>query len=171
MFKTKLAFLVVCVSVAFLTGCSSKPKADLYGSNGNMIGSGPIIEGGMPMLSEQFAYPDNVNREMFTPVLFAYDSSQVSPQEAPKVENVAKYLLKNKDGVIVEGHTDERGSREYNLALGERRALAVREYLITMGVGAERIQTNSKGEEDPAAFGRDETSWQQNRRAVFGIYK
>jgi len=72
--------------------------------------------------------------------------------------------------VIVEGHADERGSREYNLALGERRALAVRDYLISLGVNSAAIQTKSYGEEMPENMGHDETAWRANRRAVFAIY-
>ncbi|NCC31563.1 MAG: peptidoglycan-associated lipoprotein, partial [Chloroflexia bacterium] len=66
--------------------------------------------------------------------------------------------------MIVDGHCDERGSNEYNLALGERRALAVRAYLIGLGLDGSRIQTRSFGEERPAAFGSDESAWRLNRR-------
>jgi peptidoglycan-associated lipoprotein len=105
------------------------------------------------------------------PVFFAYDSSQVNPEEAGKVEEVANLLNKSKwQGVIVEGHTDERGSREYNLALGERRALAVRDYLISLGVDPSKIQTKSYGEEMPDNMGHDEGAWRKNRRAVFAMY-
>ena len=108
---------------------------------------------------------------MFAPLFFAYDSSQVNPEEAGKVEAVATYLNKGKaQGVIVEGHGDERGSREYNLALGERRAMAVRDYLISLGVNPSNIQTKSYGEEMPGSMGHDESAWRQNRRAVFAIY-
>jgi peptidoglycan-associated lipoprotein len=72
--------------------------------------------------------------------------------------------------VIIEGHGDERGSREYNLALGERRALAIRDYLISLGVDPSIIQTKSLGEEMPAATGHDESAWRMNRRGVFAIY-
>jgi peptidoglycan-associated lipoprotein len=71
----------------------------------------------------------------------------------------------------VEGNCDERGSNEYNLALGERRALAVRAYLVNLGIDAGRIQTKSLGEERPVALGHDESSWQQNRRAEFQLFK
>lgn len=171
MTKTLFKISMVCLSVVVLSGCATRPKADLWGSNGNMIGSGAIEGNDLPMISAPIAYPDSLNREMFPPLLFAYDSSQVSAKEADKVEQVAEYLQNTMNAaVIIEGHGDERGSHEYNLALGERRALAVREYLITLGIDSSRIQTNSKGEEDPATLGHDEASWQQNRRAVFGIH-
>ena len=73
-------------------------------------------------------------------------------------------LLGNNDSVRLEGHTDERGTREYNLALGERRANAVRDYMVANGVPSYRIETISYGEENPVAYGSGESNWQQNRR-------
>ncbi|QBG49338.1 peptidoglycan-associated lipoprotein Pal [Verrucomicrobia bacterium S94] len=122
-------------------------------------------------LSDVDGLPADGDRSVVDPVYFAYDSSQVNPEEAGKVEKVAELLNKNKwQGVIVEGHTDERGSREYNLALGERRALAVRDYLISLGVDPSKIQTKSYGEEMPDNMGHDESAWRANRRAVFAMY-
>lgn len=165
-----LFFAVLAGSVVLTSGCRSKPKADLYGSSGNMMG-GSIIDGDIPLNADNMGLPMDGDRSMFEPVLFAYDSSQVSPEEAGKVEAVAKYLNKNKSGgVIVEGHCDERGSNEYNMSLGERRSLAIRDYLINLGVNAASIQTKSCGEEMPAAMGHDEAAWRQNRRGVFAIY-
>jgi peptidoglycan-associated lipoprotein len=156
-------------SVAFLGGCKSKPSADLYGSSDNLIGD-PLI-GDVPLGADNLSMPMDGDRSLFPPVFFAYDSSQVNPEEAGKCEEVASYLKKGKgQGVIVEGHADERGSREYNLALGERRALAVRDYLISLGVDPAVIQTKSYGEEMPDNMGHDENAWRMNRRAVFAIY-
>lgn len=165
-----LFFAVLAGSMAFLSGCrSKKPSADMFGSD-NMYG-GAIIDGDMPLNADNMGLPMDGDRSMFEPVMFAYDSSQVNPEEAGKVEAVAKHLNKGKSqGVIVEGHGDERGSREYNLALGERRALAIRDYLISLGVDAASIQTKSLGEEMPASMGHDEGAWRQNRRGVFAIY-
>lgn len=164
-----LFFTVLAISAAGLSGCKSKkPSADLYGSD---LYGGEIIDGDIPLNADNMGLPMDGDRSMFEPVMFAYDSSQVNPEEAGKVEAVAKYLKKNRSGgVIVEGHGDERGSREYNLALGERRALAVRDYLISLGVDAANIQTKSLGEELPDNMGHDENAWRQNRRGVFAIY-
>ena len=164
-----LAISVMAGSVAFLGGCKSKPSADLYGSSDNLIGD-PLI-GDVPLGADNLNMPMDGDRSLFPPVFFAYDSSQVNPEEAGKCEQVASYLKKGKgQGVIVEGHADERGSREYNLALGERRALAVRDYLISLGVDSAVIQTKSYGEEMPDNMGHDENAWRINRRAVFAIY-
>lgn len=165
-----LFFAVLAASVTGLSGCKSKkPSADMYGSD-NMYG-GAILDGDIPLNADNMGLPMDGDRSLFPPVMFAYDSSQVNPEEASKVEAVAQYLNKGKgQGVIVEGHGDERGSREYNLALGERRALAVRDYLISLGVDAGSIQTKSLGEEMPSDMGHDEGAWRQNRRGVFAIY-
>ena len=83
------------------------------------------------------------------------------------MQSQAAWLARYPDKrITVEGHADERGTRDYNLALGERRANAAKTYLIGLGVGAERIQTVSLGKERPVALGSDEASWARNRRAV-----
>ncbi len=106
----------------------------------------------------------------FQAVYYAYDSAQISATERAKLEEVAEYLRRNPQvNLIVEGHTDERGSREYNLSLGERRALAARAYLIGLGIDSGRLQTRSYGQERPVAFGHNEEAWRQNRRAEFVI--
>ncbi|MBT8043227.1 MAG: OmpA family protein [Pontiella sp.] len=155
-------------SLAIVGGCKkARPSADLYGSD-NLYGD-PLM-GDIPLI-DPVGLPAEGNRELFSPVYFAYDSSQVNLEEADKCEKVAQYLKRGKgNGVIVEGHADERGSREYNLALGERRALAVRDYLISLGVDPATIQTKSYGEEMPADMGHDEAAWRKNRRSVFAIY-
>ncbi len=164
-----LFFAALAASMAGLSGCRSrKASVDMYGSD-NMMGD-PLI-GDVPLNADNMGLPMDGDRSLFEPVMFAYDSSQVNPEEAGKVEAVAKYLNKGKaQGVIVEGHGDERGSREYNLALGERRALAIRDYLISLGVDPSVIQTKSLGEEMPSSMGHDEGAWRQNRRGVFAIY-
>lgn len=154
-------------SMAFVGGCRSKPEATGWDDMGVAVG-GPTD---IPIEGSNLGMPADGRRDIVAPVYFAYDSSQVNPEEAGKCEQVASYLLKGKgQGVIVEGHADERGSREYNLALGERRALAVRDYLISLGVDPAIIHTKSFGEEQPADMGHDESAWRKNRRAVFAIY-
>ena len=108
---------------------------------------------------------------MFDNVHFAYDSVRIEESERGVIEDVTDYMRKNSGvGVILEGHCDERGSREYNMSLGERRSLAVRAYLIGLGINNVRIQTRSYGEEKPVALGHDEASWQINRRVQFVFF-
>jgi len=101
-------------------------------------------------------------------VHFDFDSSSVKGAEKSKVSAVADYLKANSmDAVEIEGHCDERGTEEYNRSLGERRALALREQLVSLGVGADRIDTISYGKDRPADPGHDESAWKQNRRGEF----
>ncbi len=167
----KTIFKMVAVSamigsMVFIGGCRTKPKATGWDMNSAAIGTVDIpIEGG------NLGMPMDGDRSLFPPVYFAYDSASVNPEEASKCEQVANHLRKGKGrGVIVEGHADERGSRDYNLTLGERRSLAVRDYLISLGVDPSAIQTKSYGEEQPEDMGHDESAWRKNRRAVFAIY-
>jgi len=103
-------------------------------------------------------------------VYFAYDSAAIGPAERPKLETLAKHLGEFPTYcVVVEGHCDERGSDEYNRALGESRALAVRDYLANLGVGGTRLDTVSYGEERPAVSGNKEAGYSKNRRAEFVI--
>src|SRR5690606_31008944 len=100
-------------------------------------------------------------------VFFAYDQYDLSSEARGTVERQAQWLKQYSNvSIIVEGHCDERGTREYNLALGEKRANAVRNYLIANGVEPSRVQTISYGKERPAVMGADESSWAQNRRGV-----
>jgi len=104
-------------------------------------------------------------------VYFEYDSSAISEESKQLIEAHAAYLVNNPGiTVMLEGNTDERGTREYNLALGERRANAVSKMMQVLGVGSSNIQTVSYGEERPVALGQDEASYSQNRRVeiVYG---
>ena len=98
-------------------------------------------------------------------IYFGFDSSEVPDSERATIEAHARYLSERAGALItLEGHADERGSREYNVALGEQRAEAVRQLMSLLGANASRIRTVSYGEERPAAAGHDESAWQLNRR-------
>jgi peptidoglycan-associated lipoprotein len=100
-------------------------------------------------------------------VFFAYDSSLLSSDSARVLQAQAAWLKAASDkGLTVEGHADERGTREYNLALGDRRASAVRDYLIAQGVAPQRIHTVSYGKERPIVLGNNESAWSQNRCGI-----
>jgi peptidoglycan-associated lipoprotein len=100
-------------------------------------------------------------------VYFEFDSAAVDQPSRRVIEAHSQFLIENPDvNVVLEGHTDERGTREYNLALGERRANAVAEIMVAYGVAPGRIQTVSYGEERPAELGSHESAWQMNRRVV-----
>ena len=100
-------------------------------------------------------------------VLFAFDSSQLSSDAMATLDRQAAFLnAKPSYRVKIEGHADERGTREYNLALGERRASATRDYLVARGVDGSRIRIVSYGKERPAVVGSNEDAWAKNRRSV-----
>ena len=108
----------------------------------------------------------------FTPVYFGFDQSQLAPSELAKIEAVAQHLKAKPDGgVIIEGNCDERGSNEYNLSLGDLRAIAIRNYLAELEIDGQRIQTKSYGEEKPAVTGQNEGAWAKNRRGEFAVYQ
>jgi len=103
---------------------------------------------------------------------FAFDSYVLSPEAQKILDKKVAWLRKHPDiKIIIEGHCDERGSNEYNLALGERRANSAKEYLVNAGIDPDRIHTISYGEERPLALGSDEASWAINRRAHFVVWK
>ena len=114
---------------------------------------------------------DDLNRNSpLKPVFFGYDSADISPDAQAALDANAALLKKNQTWTItIEGHCDERGSAEYNLALGERRAVAARAYLLSLGISADRLRTVSYGKEFPFDPGHDEAAWAKNRRAHFVI--
>lgn len=110
------------------------------------------------------------NRTMFFNEMlqFEYDSASIRPADMAKVQAVAKHLIQQKEHLmVVEGHCDERGTDEYNRSLGERRALAVREQLLKLGVESARVRTISYGKEIPLVDGKTEDAFKKNRRGEF----
>lgn len=132
-------------------------------------------EDGVPATGLSFDQDPNYARCTdvdFAPVYFGFDASNLAAAELAKIEAVASHL-NSKPGrvVIVEGNCDERGSNEYNLSLGEQRALELRSSLVSLGIDASRIQSRSFGEEKPAVAGSGEAAWSKNRRGEFAFYK
>jgi peptidoglycan-associated lipoprotein len=107
--------------------------------------------------------------KLLNAIFFDFDSSTLSQPSRDTLSNNAAVLLKKQTGlkIQVEGHCDERGSAEYNLALGERRAKSAMNYLLTLGVPASRLSVISYGKEKPADQGHDDAAWAKNRRAEF----
>jgi peptidoglycan-associated lipoprotein len=114
---------------------------------------------------------DTLNRSgVLKPVYFDLDSSEVNADGQRSLQENAEMMRKNPQWqVTVEGHCDERGTAEYNLALGERRAIAARAYLVSLGIPAERVRVVTYGKEFPFEPGHDEAAWSKNRRAHFVI--
>ena len=193
--KTRIGFnaLMLGLTLATLatTGCRHKPSrvTPIPNRNAGQVGGSEMPQGGI-IGSDTTSGGANVggtatayaqgsghpgwreDREMFKSdaVHFAYDSSAIRDGEKSKIENVAGYLKSNASAAVrVEGNADERGTEEYNRALGERRALAIRSALVQAGVASDRVDTLSNGEDRPAAEGHDESAWKKNRRGDFVV--
>lgn len=149
----KTAF-ALAASLLLLAACDSSSDS---GANGSGNGFGSTAPGTQGDLST------NVGDRVF----FELDSSTLNGEAQATLDRQAKWLGQYSNvNIVVEGHADERGTREYNIALGERRATAAKNYLVNSGVSAARISTISYGKERPAVMGSDESAWSQNRRAV-----
>jgi peptidoglycan-associated lipoprotein len=130
------------------------------GSDGAMGGAGNM---GPATPGSTRDFVENVGDRVF----YAFDSSSLTSEGRATLDKQAAWLKKyGQTKVQVEGHCDERGTREYNLALGERRALAAKNYLVAAGIPANRVSTISYGKERPAVVGTSESAYSQNRRAV-----
>ena len=161
------------------TGQDVATGADAANANDNLANagatdmSGITDENGVPATGLPFDQDPNYVRCTdvdFAPVYFGFDASNLQPSEMAKIEAVAAHLKKTGRVVIVEGNCDERGSNEYNLSLGQLRAIAIRDYLVQLGVNVQSIQDKSYGEEKPAVAGASEAAWSKNRRGEFAVY-
>ncbi len=113
---------------------------------------------------------DVVDEILTTRIHFDFDSYELKPEARSALQEISGYMKRFKKlRLVIEGHCDERGTAEYNLALGERRARAAYEFLILLGVDSDRIQIVSYGEERPLASGSNEAAWAENRRAEFKV--
>ena len=164
--------LVTCVAAIALTGCKNPPwKKKSSTQPGTETGVPPLGSGGETGVGERpmVGGAGSLQHGQFAPVLFDYDSARIRPSEVSKLEAVAAYLKSNPGKLVIEGHCDERGTAEYNRALGERRALAARDELVKLGIDASRVSTISYGKERPVDPGHDEAAWAKNRRCEFVV--
>ncbi|HAF43190.1 MAG TPA: peptidoglycan-associated lipoprotein Pal [Sphingobium sp.] len=159
--------LVMATAIIALAACSKKPPAELPpapgGTGGTTAPTGPATPSG-PVKGSQEDFIASVASDR---IFFALDQFDVDAEDQATLQSQAAWLQQNPAvRVTIEGHADERGTRDYNIALGERRANAAKNYLASLGVDPGRITTVSYGKERPAALGSDEAAWAQNRRAV-----
>lgn len=149
------------------TGCGKKGGGQGAGTTGDNVSGTPLPE----RREGTSFFGDNVQRGQFQPIYFDFDSQAVRSAETGKIQEIANFMKNGSPEIIIAGFTDERGTAEYNRGLGDRRAGAVREILISQGVDAGRIQTVSFGLEMPADNGHSESAWAKNRRAEIGVIK
>ena len=160
--KLRLALVVLAIGLAS-AGCSSKPKGDVGGNNTVRQSDLARPEPGKTWQEYTERSKNGYNDRVF----FAYDRYDLDEEAQATIRAWSEWLRAHRDAsILVEGHADERGTREYNLGLGARRATAMRDRLIALGVNARRIRTISYGKERPAVAGDDERAYQQNRRGV-----
>ncbi len=194
-----LVIIAVTALVAVLTGgCTKKPvippESDSAASSStSSSGSYPTGEGAysennlaiegtlddssaagavaaaMDQQSDEYKQMHGRSSSGLVPVYFDFDQAIIRPDMADRMIQNADYLKQVPNTVIIEGNCDDRGTKEYNLALGEKRAINVRDYLIDLGVEPGRIRTVSYGEEKPLFFEQTDFAWSQNRRADFVI--
>jgi peptidoglycan-associated lipoprotein len=158
---------LLCLSMIALTGCGSDKQTD----QAMKVEPKPAAAGPVESLdSKPLGISEGRTTEGMLPVYFDFDSSDIRKDQVSRVEVNAGFIKNNpKYEVRIEGNCDPRGTNEYNMALGERRALAAKKYLVNLGVSEARLSTVSYGEERLLLQGQDETSWAQNRRDDFVV--
>ncbi len=170
--------LLLIFSVAFLAACegttgSTKDDSTVTSSGSGSSSSGSASTSATGSGSAWAGHPlDDPNSLLAKrTVYFDFDESVILDQDRPILDAHAQYLSQNLGAAVtLEGHTDERGTREYNLALGERRAISVRQFMSLLGASSQQLRTVSYGEEQPVALEHNEEAWAQNRRVEI-IYR
>ena len=158
------------LAVILLAGCTNDDNFELFGTPPDPDDAGGIEQ------SELASYEQD-SPEYFTSIVgdrvfFMVDQSTITEEAAATLRQQADWLTANPDFTItVEGHADEQGTREYNLALGARRAGSVKDFLVGVGIAQHRISTVTYGKERPVAACSDESCWSQNRRSVTLVYR
>jgi peptidoglycan-associated lipoprotein len=179
MTKLPMKFSLLAV-VAALSACSCLKSPDLDVApvaNGSKYGDGAYAngKGGMGNMPNSADVKAKFDSEFvaggFDKVYFDYDSAAIRSDAEGSLKKFSDFAKANEvKGVTLEGHADERGTREYNLALGDRRAVSMKKYLIGLGMTPEQLTTISYGKERPAVDGHDESAWAKNRRGVVVLH-
>jgi peptidoglycan-associated lipoprotein len=163
----KRIFFVLFLLGIGISGCAKKKEAQYAGVDGDFINETPLPD----RVEGTNFFGANVQRNQYPPIYFRFDNFSIGEGELEKVRKLAEDIRGSSQMVIIAGFTDSRGTEEYNRALGERRANAVRQALIRLGIKSDRVQTVSFGMERPADPGTGEAAWAKNRRAEIGLVK
>jgi peptidoglycan-associated lipoprotein len=168
--------VVAAATLALMVGCGGsqpEPETDMSDVEDTSMDTADMPqEVTPPERDEQTTYVDpNVEyRSVLQPIHFEFNKYRITSEAKPKLEEIAGLLKDNADWkILIEGHCDERGTNEYNLGLGEQRALSTKRYLVSLGVAESRFQTISYGEERPLDPRSNEEAWAKNRRAEFRV--
>ena len=172
-FQNYTRYLVIILFALFLAACETVPKDTASSSSSSTSSSSTSTSSSTAAVEIQDGvYVGSDTVEMLAidvpdRIFFAYDSYSLTKAAQNTLEKQAKWLKANGSVTIaIEGHADERGTREYNLALGDRRANAAKDYLMTQGISSSRVTTISFGKERPVNSGSNKKAWAQNRRSV-----
>ncbi len=161
-------FIVVVFALTIFTGCAEKKAVVTEGTSQEQAAPAQSVA----TTPEQSAKvePAVTAETAIKDIFFEFDKSNISPDAREILKADADFLLKNGNSkVVIEGHCDERGTAEYNMALGQRRAQETKNYLVNLGIKEPRIKTISYGEERPFDPGHNEDAWAKNRRAHFAV--
>lgn len=159
----RLKILSLFAVLLLVSACGTSPDESATAAGEGGLGAGAGVAGGTASPGTVEDFRVNVGDRVF----FGFDRYDIDAEGRATLDRQAQWLQQYPNlSVVVEGHADERGTREYNLALGERRANAVKNYLVAQGVNPGRITTVSYGKERPAVPGSSEQAWAQNRRGV-----
>ena len=169
MFNKKV--IISIISLFFLASCETATQDAVKSTAGKASSTAKAAKAGSASLfGSAKETPADKLIAVGDRILFDYDSSELSAEAKLTLDKQSRFLRVNSDLTFtIEGHCDERGTREYNLALGEKRATAVRDYLVIEGISPDRIRVISYGKEKPAVVGSNDMAWSKNRRAVTTI--
>ena len=163
--KNKILIVTAISSLLFLSACETASQKVVSGSSAS--GSASASSSSKSLFASAKQTKADKLIAVGDRVLFDYDSAKLDSSAKILLDAQSRFLRANTDlNFIIEGHADERGTREYNLALGEQRATAVRDYLVIQGIDSDRIKVISYGKEKPAVVGSNTMAWSKNRRAV-----
>ena len=162
--------LISALLVFFVSACATKPKDSADTSGSGSASSSSTVSSDSSSSDSASIIPgsqEDLIVNVGDRVFFGYDSSDLDSDAQELLQDQVAWLKQHSDvSITVEGHCDERGTREYNLALGEKRAQSVKNYLIGLGISPDRVSTISYGKERPAVVGSNDGAWAQNRRSV-----
>lgn len=170
----RVKFFTLVAALLLLGACETTPEVDEGQSSGGAAsttsGTGTTAPESEPLPGPPPGSQEELTVQVGDRMFFDFDSSELLPKARATIEMLATWMNNNPGVTLtVEGHCDERGTREYNLALGERRASAVRDYLVALGIAPNRLATISYGKERPAVLGSNDYAWSQNRRGQFVV--
>jgi peptidoglycan-associated lipoprotein len=163
-----IVLLVACALLAF-GGCAKKPVAEPTAQPTDDTQALRGEDVALTQQPEETMYVEP-GAGAFQDIHFEFDKYRITSDDEPVLQRIARWLKENEDvKVLIEGHCDERGTNEYNMALGEQRALAARRYMVGLGIDANRLNTISYGEEQPLDSASTEEAWAKNRRDHFTV--